>query len=85
MAIRGGDSSVLQILPSGFVVSGDGQLPNAGGSGGGGSLLTVAFQILACSTDGIMLLNMESVAAVNTLLTSTVQKLKDALNSKNLE
>ncbi|XP_020230831.1 homeobox-leucine zipper protein HDG11 [Cajanus cajan] len=92
LAIKGEDSSVLPILPSGFVISADGE-PNAtlGAFNDvnieriGGSLLTVAFQILASSPDGINMPNMESMSAVNTLLTSTILKVKDALNCNNLE
>lgn len=91
-AINGEDSSMLPVLPSGFVISADGE-PNAalGAFNSsdierlGGSLLTVAFQILASSPDGINMSNMESVEAVNSLLTSTILKVKDALNCNNLE
>ncbi|TKY72398.1 Homeobox-leucine zipper protein HDG11 [Spatholobus suberectus] len=91
-AIKGEDSSMLPVLPSGFVISADGE-PNAAlgafNSANierlGGSLLTVAFQILASTPNGINVPNMESVAAVNTLLTSTILKVKDALNCNNLE
>lgn len=91
-AINGEDSSMLPVLPSGFVISADGE-PNAALEAFnssdierlGGSLLTVAFQILASSPDGINMPNMESVAAVNSLLTSTILKVKDALNCNNLE
>ncbi|KAK7331294.1 hypothetical protein VNO77_25516 [Canavalia gladiata] len=87
LVIKGEDSSMLPILPSGFVISPSSD-PNAalGVFNNGnvdiseGSLLTVAFQILACSPSGIDLLIPGSVAAVNTLLTSTILKIKDALN-----
>ncbi|XP_047312806.1 homeobox-leucine zipper protein ROC8-like [Impatiens glandulifera] len=48
----------------------------------GGSFLTVAFQILVCNNlpNNTKQLNMESVATANTLVTSTVQKIKFAFN-----
>ncbi|KAK7412829.1 hypothetical protein VNO78_04488 [Psophocarpus tetragonolobus] len=90
-AINGENTSMLSVLPSGFVISADGE-PNAtlGAFNSsdigklGGSLLTVAFQILVSSPDGINMPDMDSVAAVNTLLTSTVLKVKDALNCNNM-
>lgn len=54
-------------------------------SSSSGSLLTVAFQILVSSTNGSKQLNMESVATVNTLISSTVQRIKAALNCSNLD
>ncbi|KAJ1430502.1 START domain [Sesbania bispinosa] len=77
-AIKGGDSSPLPLLPSGFTITRDGQ-PNVVGGQSGGSLVTVGYQILACSA--MEDLNMEnSVAFVNTLVTSTVKKIKVALS-----
>ncbi|XP_052116397.1 homeobox-leucine zipper protein HDG8-like [Arachis duranensis] len=82
VAISGEDSSTIPILPSGFVVCGDGR---ASMMSNRGSLLTVAFQILVNTiTCGPNLVNMESVDSINTLLTSTVQKIKDALNCNAL-
>jgi hypothetical protein len=81
-ALEGGDSKNIQILPSGFVVCSYAH-PNAtfeafnniGSSSGGvgrvgaGTLLTLAYQILTCSPDGIdQHQNMEAVATVNTLI-----------------
>ncbi|KAK7303583.1 hypothetical protein RJT34_14493 [Clitoria ternatea] len=89
LVIKGEDSSMLQILPSGFVISADGTSkgafnndPNVG-TRTEGSLLTLAYQILACSPDGTNLLTTETVAAVNSLLTTTVLKVKGALGSNN--
>ncbi|GAY53233.1 hypothetical protein KPL70_025919 [Citrus sinensis] len=59
LAISGDDSSNIPILPSGT------------GIGTSGSLLTVAFQILVSSPSLSKELNMESVATVNTLISST--------------
>lgn len=93
IALSGEDPSEIPILPSGFVISGDGR-PETGSSGAstsrntersGGSLLTVAFQILISSPSSPKQLNMESVATVNTLISSTVQRIKAALNCSGLD
>lgn len=92
MAMSGEDSSNIPILPSGFVISSDGH-PETGSAGAstsentgrsGGSLVTVAFQILVASLSSKQL-NMESVATVNTLISSTVQRIKAALNCSGLD
>jgi len=49
------------------------------GPGSGGSLITVAFQILVSSLPSAKL-NMESVTTVNSLIGNTVQHIKAALN-----
>ncbi|KAA8530707.1 hypothetical protein F0562_005359 [Nyssa sinensis] len=89
--ITGEDSTCMPILPSGFVISGDGRPERETGaststsaSGSSGSLLTVAFQILVCCSSSKQL-NMESVATVNTLISSTVQKIKAALGCSNID
>nr|XP_031247246.1 homeobox-leucine zipper protein ROC8-like [Pistacia vera] len=94
LAISGKDSSDIAILPSGFIISGDGRPDNnngastssnsgsPAGSSAGGSLLTVALQILVSSSKEV---NVESVATVNTLISSTVQRIKATLNCCNLD
>lgn len=83
-ALRGEESGNIPILPSGFIVSSDGRSDLASDSGG--SLLTVAFQLLVCGPAAPhQQLNMESVATVNTLISSTVQKIKIALNCSGLD
>ncbi|KAL6959685.1 hypothetical protein U1Q18_039837 [Sarracenia purpurea var. burkii] len=97
-AISGQDSAHIPILPSGFVISGDGRPDRGTGAststgnrrppaacGGGGSLLTVVFQILVCTLSHSKQLNMESVATVNTLVSSTVQKIKAAFDCSNVD
>nr|XP_034890262.1 homeobox-leucine zipper protein ROC8-like [Populus alba] len=95
MVIGGADSSIIPILPSGFVISGDGRPDTGGdsststgstGADSGGSLLTVAFQILVAGPNATSSteLNMDSVATVNTLISTTVLKIKAALNCSNL-
>lgn len=94
-AINGKDTGKTHVLPSGFIISGDGRLPDklgsttgASTSGGssrqGGSLVTLTFQILVNAQ--LRQLNMEAAATANTLISSTVQKIKAAFNcSQNLE
>ncbi|XP_052196358.1 homeobox-leucine zipper protein ROC8-like isoform X3 [Diospyros lotus] len=88
-AMHGEDSASIPILPSGFVISGDGR-PDQGSMGtsssssiprSGGSILTVAFQILVCDQDQVSL---ESVDTVTSLVTSTIQKMKAALNCSDV-
>ncbi|XP_065858204.1 homeobox-leucine zipper protein ROC8-like isoform X2 [Euphorbia lathyris] len=84
LAITGVDpASSVPILPSGFVISGDGR-PHLEDGRPGGSLLTAAFQILVStpsySSSNSKELNMESIATINDLITSTVHKIKVALN-----
>ncbi|XP_038698045.1 homeobox-leucine zipper protein HDG11-like [Tripterygium wilfordii] len=94
VAISGEDSSDISILPSGFVISRDGH-PDSGAANAGaptssnskrspGSLLTVAFQILVSTPSSPTALNVESVATVNTLINSTIQRIQRALDA-NME
>ncbi|KAG5227409.1 homeobox-leucine zipper protein [Salix suchowensis] len=96
VAISGEGSSIIPILPSGFVISGDGRVDIRGnsysstsstGSNSGGSLLTISFQILVSGPNSSPSteFNMKSVATVNTLISSTVMKIKSALNCSNLD
>ncbi|GER46423.1 homeobox-leucine zipper protein HDG1 [Striga asiatica] len=75
VVMNGGDSAYVALLPSGFAISPDG--PNSR-DGPGGSLLTVAFQILVNSLPTAKL-TVESVETVNNLISCTVQKIKAAL------
>jgi homeobox-leucine zipper protein len=62
---------------------------SSGGVGrvGAGTLLTLAYQILTCSPNGIdQHQYMEAVATINTLLSTSVLKVRGALmNTNNLE
>ncbi|CAL9102884.1 unnamed protein product [Musa acuminata var. zebrina] len=81
LVMSGGDSAYVALLPSGFAVLPDG-LPSGSVGGArkaGGSLLTVAFQILVNSQPTAKL-TVESVETVNNLISCTVQKIKAALN-----
>ncbi|GMH21704.1 hypothetical protein Nepgr_023546 [Nepenthes gracilis] len=91
VVMNGGDSAYVALLPSGFAIVPDGpgsRGPSNGadvGSHGphrnriGGSLLTVAFQILVNSLPSAKL-TVESVETVNNLISCTVQKIKAALH-----
>ncbi|KEH21952.1 homeobox leucine zipper protein [Medicago truncatula] len=86
------DPSYIQLLPSGFIITSDGKQNEnniQGGNSGnddvastssntniGGSLLTVAFQIMVNSLPS----KMESVPVVNGLICKTVEQIKAALN-----
>ncbi|XP_042474431.1 homeobox-leucine zipper protein ROC5-like [Zingiber officinale] len=76
LVMSGGDSSYVTLLPSGFAILPDGNV----GKAVGGSLLTVAFQILVNSLQPTAKLTVESVETVNNLISCTVQKIKAALN-----
>ncbi|WOL07520.1 hypothetical protein Cni_G16263 [Canna indica] len=73
LVMSGGDSSYVALLPSGFAI-----LPD--GKSAGGSLLTVAFQILVNSLQPTAKLTVESVETVNNLISCTVQKIRAALD-----
>lgn len=81
VVMNGGDSSYVALLPSGFAVLPDGGIEVGSGEQrpvGGGSLLTVAFQILVNNLPTAKL-TVESVETVNNLISCTVQKIRDAL------
>ncbi|KAF3609774.1 hypothetical protein DY000_02044437 [Brassica cretica] len=74
--LNGGDPDYVALLPSGFAILPDG---NANGGGEGGSLLTVAFQILVDSVPTAKL-SLGSVATVNNLIACTVERIKAAMS-----
>ncbi|CAN8308905.1 unnamed protein product [Cochlearia groenlandica] len=88
VVMNGGDSSYVALLPSGFVVLPDGgaDLRDSGDDEqrpvGGGSLLTVAFQILVNNLPTAKL-TVESVDTVNNLISCTVQKIRAALQCES--
>ncbi|KAL5225320.1 hypothetical protein ABZP36_011959 [Zizania latifolia] len=88
VVMSGEDPSSIPLLPSGFTILPDGRPGSAGAGAGassssaasrGGSVVTVAFQILVSSLPSSKL-NAESVATVNGLITTTVGQIKAALN-----
>ncbi|KAL1342534.1 hypothetical protein HN51_029082 [Arachis hypogaea] len=88
VVMSGGDSAYVALLPSGFAILPDGHSSSGsngnlakGGSSsdeGGGSLLTVGFQILVNSLPTAKL-TVESVDTVNNLISCTIHKIKAAL------
>ncbi|KAJ8441546.1 hypothetical protein Cgig2_026347 [Carnegiea gigantea] len=88
VVMNGGDSAYVALLPSGFAIVPDRPGPHGPNTSphppraGGGSLLTVAFQILVNSLPTAKL-TMESVETVNNLISCTVQKIKAALHCES--
>ncbi|CAK9327339.1 unnamed protein product [Citrullus colocynthis] len=84
MVLSGGDPDYVALLPSGFAILPDGPPIGADGPSGilefgsGGSLLTVAFQILVDSAPTAKL-SLGSVATVNSLIKCTVERIRAAL------
>jgi homeobox-leucine zipper protein len=81
VVLSGGDPDYVALLPSGFAILPDGPGLNSGGIlevGSGGSLLTVAFQILVDSIPTAKL-SLGSVATVNSLIKCTVERIKAAV------
>ncbi|XP_023523434.1 homeobox-leucine zipper protein HDG11-like [Cucurbita pepo subsp. pepo] len=87
LAMSGEDPSNIPLLPSGFAILPDGRQDQGEGASSssdvhnrsGGSLVTVAFQILVSSLPSGKL-NLESVTTVNNLISTTVHQIKTALN-----
>ncbi|CAL9207583.1 unnamed protein product [Musa hybrid cultivar] len=80
VVLNGGDPDYVALLPSGFAILPDGPCGGQGGEmvdgvGSGGSLLTVAFQILVDSAPTAKL-SLGSVATVNSLIACTVERIK---------
>ncbi|GAV85193.1 Homeobox domain-containing protein/START domain-containing protein [Cephalotus follicularis] len=85
VVLSGGDPDYVALLPSGFAILPDGPGPSGGGIidvGSGGSLLTVAFQILVDSVPTAKL-SVGSVATVNSLIKCTVERIKAAVMCDN--
>ncbi|KAJ4840774.1 Homeobox-leucine zipper protein PROTODERMAL FACTOR 2 [Turnera subulata] len=81
LVLSGGDPDYVALLPSGFAILPDGPGFSSGGImdvGSGGSLLTVAFQILVDSVPTAKL-SLGSVATVNSLIKCTVERIKAAV------
>ena len=83
VVLSGGDPDYVALLPSGFAILPDGPGHQEGENpevGTGGSLLTVAFQILVDSIPTAKL-SLGSVATVNSLIKCTVERIKAAVAS----
>ena len=87
VVLNGGDPDYVALLPSGFAILPDGTTTPSHGGGvgetghGGGSLLTVAFQILVDSVPTAKL-SLGSVATVNNLIACTVERIKASLSGE---
>ena len=82
VVLNGGDPDYVALLPSGFAILPDGTTSHGvgmGEAGHGGSLLTVAFQILVDSVPTAKL-SLGSVATVNNLIACTVERIKASLS-----
>ncbi|XP_022857523.1 homeobox-leucine zipper protein HDG11-like [Olea europaea var. sylvestris] len=92
-AVNGEDTTITPILPSGYIISSDGHLDHneigesssSNPSNTSGSLLTAAFHILLGGNTLSEQQIMESVATVDSLISSTVQKIKVALDCSELD
>ncbi|KAH7844654.1 hypothetical protein Vadar_030272 [Vaccinium darrowii] len=85
LVLAGGDPDYVPILPSGFCILPDGSNGHGNGlgeDGPGGSLLTVAFQILVDSSPNAKL-SLGSVATVNNLINCTVDRIKASVAGDN--
>ncbi|KAK8952354.1 Homeobox-leucine zipper protein ROC2 [Platanthera zijinensis] len=91
VVLNGGDPDYVALLPSGFAIlpdgsdgSGEGCVSGLGEDGSGGSLLTVAFQILVDSVPTAKL-SLGSVATVNNLIACTVERIKAAVSGDGVQ
>ncbi|RLM65625.1 homeobox-leucine zipper protein ROC2 [Panicum miliaceum] len=86
VVLNGGDPDYVALLPSGFAIlpggPARGNMQGEGGVGSGGSLLTVAFQILVDSVPTAKL-SLGSVATVNSLIACTVERIKAAVSGES--
>nr|XP_018628742.1 homeobox-leucine zipper protein MERISTEM L1-like isoform X3 [Nicotiana tomentosiformis] len=84
VVLSGGDPDYVALLPSGFAILPDGSATTNGvginleTNSAGGSLLTVAFQILVDSVPTAKL-SLGSVATVNSLIKCTVERIKASI------
>jgi len=80
--MRGGDSDYLALLPSGFAIADGGPHPNmpsfTSNGIGTASILTLGFQILVSSLPTAKL-TIESIDTVNSLMSCTIQKIRESL------
>ncbi|KAL2343594.1 hypothetical protein Fmac_004879 [Flemingia macrophylla] len=82
-AMKGKDTSLMPILPSGLTISPNVQsnVPEGQIDKSTGSLVTLMFQLLASSPSRVGMVDNEFVGLVKSLVTSTVEKIKVALNT----
>ncbi|XP_015055984.1 homeobox-leucine zipper protein MERISTEM L1 [Solanum pennellii] len=82
VVLSGGDPDYVALLPSGFAILPDGSSNAENSNTAGGSLLTVAFQILVDSVPTAKL-SLGSVATVNSLIKCTVERIKASITCEN--
>lgn len=82
VVLSGGDPDYVALLPSGFAILPDGSSNAENSNIAGGSLLTVAFQILVDSVPTAKL-SLGSVATVNSLIKCTVERIKASITCEN--
>uniref|UniRef100_A0A0V0IUG7 Putative homeobox-leucine zipper protein MERISTEM L1-like n=1 Tax=Solanum chacoense TaxID=4108 RepID=A0A0V0IUG7_SOLCH len=82
VVLSGGDPDYVALLPSGFAILPDGSSNAENSNAAGGSLLTVAFQILVDSVPTAKL-SLGSVATVNSLIKCTVERIKASITCEN--
>ncbi|TMW82597.1 hypothetical protein EJD97_005570 [Solanum chilense] len=82
VVLSGGDPDYVALLPSGFAILPDGSSNAENSNTSGGSLLTVAFQILVDSVPTAKL-SLGSVATVNSLIKCTVERIKASITCEN--
>ncbi|KAK4375796.1 hypothetical protein RND71_006473 [Anisodus tanguticus] len=91
IAMSGEDTTYIPLLPSGFTILPDGRHDRGShevsngtmgdhNRAGGGSLVTVVFQILVSSLSSSAKMSPESVNTVNNLIGNTIHQIKAALN-----
>ncbi|TVU49589.1 hypothetical protein EJB05_00904, partial [Eragrostis curvula] len=78
LALNGGDSTYVALLPFGFAILPNGPSIDNSGQNSGDSLLTMVFQILI-NRNLVAKLTVESVKTVNNLISCTIKKIKNAL------
>ncbi|KAL8477711.1 hypothetical protein ACS0TY_029853 [Phlomoides rotata] len=74
--VKGEDTERIQILPSGYLISNVSSTSD--------SILTIVLQLLTCYITKSQPLNMESVATMHSLMSSTVQRIKVVLGCPDL-
>ncbi|KAK4745329.1 hypothetical protein SAY87_011641 [Trapa incisa] len=82
VVLNGGDTDYVALLPSGFTILPDGTAAQGGEVGPGGSLVTIAFQILVDSVPTAKL-SLGCVATVNNLIVCTVERIKASLTCES--
>ncbi|XP_076959401.1 homeobox-leucine zipper protein PROTODERMAL FACTOR 2-like [Bidens hawaiensis] len=85
VVLSGGSPDYVVLLPSSFAILPDGPIQHEAGVlevGSGGSLITVAFQILVDSVPNANI-SIDSVATVDTLIKTTAERIIKELSSNN--